>query len=132
MQTINAFYFQAPHPENFVKGEAITMSERVAEAWLALRQQIEMCCAELKEEVRTYPTPIAACDVQLTKLVEDCHMAFGWLRIAGELDRQRATLSRRAWHTQLRRFALDMPTVQHQALASARDGVIAAAVGSRP
>lgn len=42
----------------------------VAEAWAALRNHLESRARELNEEVRNYPSPIARCDVQLTKLIE--------------------------------------------------------------
>ncbi len=36
----------------------------------ASRQQLEARLAELIDEIRHYPTPIARCDVQLTELLE--------------------------------------------------------------
>ena len=39
-------------------------------AWSALAQWLDRRGRELREEVRDYPTPIARCDVQLTKLLE--------------------------------------------------------------
>jgi hypothetical protein len=34
------------------------------------RQELEARLAELSDEIRHYPTPIARCDVQLTELIE--------------------------------------------------------------
>jgi len=34
------------------------------------RKEIEARLAELSDEIRRYPTPIARCDVQLTELLE--------------------------------------------------------------
>ncbi len=39
-------------------------------AWSALAAWLERRGEQLREEVRDYPTPIARCDVQLTKLLE--------------------------------------------------------------
>jgi hypothetical protein len=39
-------------------------------AWEALRQHLEARTGELNAEVAHYPTPIARCDVQLSKLLE--------------------------------------------------------------
>jgi hypothetical protein len=42
----------------------------LAAAWTELRSYLERRSRELNEEVRNYPTPIARCDEQLTKLIE--------------------------------------------------------------
>ena len=42
----------------------------VCEAWAALRSHLESRSRELSDEIRHYPTPIARCDEQLTKLLE--------------------------------------------------------------
>lgn len=42
----------------------------VSAAWAHLRACLEDQSAALSAEVRTYPTPIAACDEQLTELIE--------------------------------------------------------------
>jgi hypothetical protein len=52
-----------PSAEEFASGPA-------GPAWAALAEWLERRGAELREEVRDYPTPIARCDVQLTKLLE--------------------------------------------------------------
>ena len=36
-----------------------------------MKQQIELRIAELSEEIRNYPTPIARCDEQLAALLEE-------------------------------------------------------------
>jgi hypothetical protein len=55
-------------------------------AWAALRSHLERRARELSDEVRGYPGPIARCDVQLTKLIEQRTRAFEHLKI---LDRAR-------------------------------------------
>jgi hypothetical protein len=42
----------------------------IAELWLELRRRLEARFRDLNEEIRHYPTPIARCDEQLTKLIE--------------------------------------------------------------
>ena len=49
-------------------------------AWEALRRYLESRSKDLCEEVRHYPTPIARCDVQLTKLIEHRTHALELLR----------------------------------------------------
>jgi hypothetical protein len=44
--------------------------ETIADVWMGLRKHLEHRSRELNDEVAHYPTPIARCDVQLTKLLE--------------------------------------------------------------
>lgn len=50
-------------------------------AWSELRGYLEQRSRELNEEVRNYPTPIARCDEQLTKLIEQRTRAINNLTI---------------------------------------------------
>lgn len=56
----------------------------VALAWSALREHLARKCRELNHEVSSYPTPIARCDVQLPKLLEQRAAAVRRLRLADE------------------------------------------------
>lgn len=58
-----AFESVTPRAGDFATGPA-------GPAWSALSAWLERRGGELREEVREYPTPIARCDVQLTKLLE--------------------------------------------------------------
>ena len=58
-------------------------------AWTALHSWLERRSRELSAEIRAYPTPIAACDVQLTKLIEQRTAALEELRLLSELDPER-------------------------------------------
>jgi len=51
-------------------GQQAASTAGVQGAWDDLRRYLESRCKDLCEEVRHYPTPIARCDVQLTKLIE--------------------------------------------------------------
>jgi hypothetical protein len=53
----------APRDPDFANGPA-------GPAWTALAEWLDRRSAGLRDEVRDYPTPIARCDVQLTKLLE--------------------------------------------------------------
>ena len=44
--------------------------DRVVAAWSELKTHLDRRSKELSEEVRNYPTPIARCDEQLSKLIE--------------------------------------------------------------
>jgi hypothetical protein len=50
-------------------------------AWSELKSYLERRSRELNEEVRNYPTPIARCDEQLTKLIEQRTRAINNLRL---------------------------------------------------
>jgi hypothetical protein len=56
-------------------------TDSVFGAWEALRRHLEARNRELNAEVAHYPTPIARCDVQLSKLLEQR------ARLYRELDR---------------------------------------------
>ena len=45
-------------------------TDAVIRAWEALRRHLETRSRELNAEIAHYPTPIARCDVQLSKLLE--------------------------------------------------------------
>jgi hypothetical protein len=58
---------------------------RAAEAaWAELRDLVEARAQAICAEVRRYPTPIAACDVQLTELIERRARALERCRAMGE------------------------------------------------
>ncbi len=59
-------------------------SDPIREAWAALRSHLESRSRELNEEIRRYPTPIARCDEQLTKLLEQRAQALTQLSLIDE------------------------------------------------
>ena len=66
--------------------KAIAVTDSPFEAWEALRGYLESRSSALTEEVRHYPTPIARCDEQLSKLLEQRAHALGQLRRMAEQD----------------------------------------------
>ncbi|HEX6137845.1 MAG TPA: hypothetical protein VF059_09315 [Casimicrobiaceae bacterium] len=56
----------------------------VAQAWSALRDYLAGKSRALNDEVSGYPTPIARCDEQLPKLLEQRARAVRQLRLADE------------------------------------------------
>jgi hypothetical protein len=58
----------------------------VAAAWTALRDHLVQRARDLNDEVRRYPTPIARCDDQLPKLLEQRGDAMRVLRLANDVD----------------------------------------------
>lgn len=95
-------------------------------AWLALRNRLEISSRELHREVRTYPTPIARCDEQLTKVIAERDAAFRRLRLASDLDRLRSAVARDEWLARVRKFATDLELVNDEVVAGARERLIAA------
>lgn len=57
----------------------------VAESWAELRRHLERRSGELNAEVHSYPSPIARCDDQLPKLLEQRARVVRLLRSATEL-----------------------------------------------
>jgi hypothetical protein len=102
------------------------MSDPVEAAWAALRSHLEIHSRELYEQVRTYPTPIARCDIQLTRAIEERDAAFRRLWRADELDVLRTQLGRDAWCAALREFVADAGLSGDQAAVAAREGLLVA------
>jgi hypothetical protein len=65
-------------------------SREIAAAWTALRDYLARLGRELSDEVRHYPSPIARCDVQLTKLIEERTRAIEQLRVLTGSDPRRS------------------------------------------
>ncbi|HEU0199153.1 MAG TPA: hypothetical protein VFR86_01840 [Burkholderiaceae bacterium] len=102
------------------------MSPDIDDAWWALCRSLDTCGRLLQEEVRTYPTPIARCDVQLTKVIEQRDAAFRYLRSAGELARIRPVAEPSEWRRRLREFATGLESLEDEGVAAARERVMAA------
>jgi hypothetical protein len=64
--------------------------EPLEAAWTEWKSHLERRCTELNEEVRNYPTPIARCDEQLTRLIEMRSRAIEQLRLVSAADPSRA------------------------------------------
>jgi len=61
------------------------MADRVDAAWTALRDCLAARSRELHDEVRSYPTPIARCDLHLPGLLEQRRQITEALQLALEL-----------------------------------------------
>jgi len=103
------------------------MADDLEHAWTALRQCLESRSRALHDELRSYPTPIARCDEQLTGLIEQRDTAFRQLRTAADLERVRSSIARAEWLTHLRGFVATLEGEGDSALAT-RARVVAAAV----
>ena len=66
--------------------KAVVVTVSLFEAWEALRRYLESRSSALTEEVRHYPTPIARCDEQLSKLLEQRAHTLSQLRRMAEQD----------------------------------------------
>ncbi|GGC66972.1 hypothetical protein [Undibacterium terreum] len=55
--------------------------------WTDLKTYLQRISRELSAEVSTYPAPIARCDEQLPKMIEQRNLAMGLLHELAEIDR---------------------------------------------
>ena len=76
-------------------------------AWSALSAHLERRSRDLAHEVRNYPTPIARCDEQLTRLIEQRTQAGDALRRL--LDAGRPDGGKRDWRAALSAFLSGPP-----------------------
>ena len=102
------------------------MADPMDAAWAELRSRLELRSRELYEEVRAYPRPIARCDEQLTKAIEERDAAFRRLRRANDLDDQRAVLAFDAWRTAVLEFVADPDIDSDEVAAVARHRMVSA------
>jgi len=102
------------------------MADRVDAAWTALRDRLAARSRELHDEVRSYPTPIARCDEQLTQVIEQRDTAFRQLRAAAELDAISAVVASGEWLLRLREFAARLDPADDPLLAAQRARLVAA------
>jgi hypothetical protein len=58
-----------------------TVPDPVVAAFSELKSHLDRRSRELSEEIRNYPTPIARCDEQLTKLIEQRACAIEQLKL---------------------------------------------------
>jgi hypothetical protein len=102
------------------------MPDSIESAWTVLRSRLETRSRELYDEVRIYPRPIARCDEQLTRAIEQRDAAFRCLRRAKDLDELRATLAREAWLTAVSDFVASLEPTGDEAITAARREMVAA------
>ena len=76
-------------------------------AWSELKSYLERRSRELNEEVRNYPTPIARCDEQLTKLIEQRTRAINNLKRVTDAGATPAGDADRRWLAALDAFSAD-------------------------
>jgi hypothetical protein len=101
------------------------MADDVDDAWAALRECLETRSREWHDELRAYPTPIARCDEQLTRVIEERDAAFRRLRLASDLQANRAGISRAEWLSRVRQFATGLEASDED-VGAARARLIAA------
>jgi len=75
--------------------------------WSELKRYLERRSKDLNEEIRNYPTPIARCDEQLTRLIEQRARAVDQLRLMVEAAPTPASLADRDWLPALGKFLTD-------------------------
>jgi len=91
----------------------------VKAAWAELKAHLERRCAQLNEEVRAYPTPIARCDEQLTRLIEERARAVEQLKLVADADPARAGPEGGSGLAALERLLRDPPGFADDGIESA-------------
>ena len=85
-----------------LSSEAAVTAQSAADLWTELRRHLERRSSELNAEIRAYPSPIARCDDQLPKLLEQRARAVRLLHAAIELDAPPAASA--TWLERLQEF----------------------------
>jgi hypothetical protein len=80
------------------------------DALAALESMLARRTATLMDEVAHYPTPIARCDEQLTKLIEQRTQAVSQLRAVRELSAAAQTTASRDWLARVSSWLDDYPS----------------------
>ena len=76
----------------------------VMAAWSELKSCLDRRTKELNEEVRNYPAPIARCDEQLTKLIEQRASAINRLKLVIEAGSMQSSHADGRWLVALDEF----------------------------
>src|SRR2546421_928537 len=76
---------QMPHVNGLSTAPAAERTEDIAELWTMSRTHLAARARQINEEVAHCPTPIARCDVQLSKLLEERARVFQQINAAAEL-----------------------------------------------
>ena len=76
----------SPSVEHKSRASPDRVLDPVVAVWSELKSYLDRRSKELSEEVRNYPTPIARCDEQLTKLIEQRAAAINQLKLLLETE----------------------------------------------
>jgi hypothetical protein len=108
-----------------------TNGEQAAAIWAELKRHLSERSRALKDEVRNYPTPIARCDEQLTKLLEQRDRAVATIELIRDLDAATANANREAWLSALGAFLAQSAPDVEDAVEIAIRARLRAAVAAR-
>jgi hypothetical protein len=87
----------SPSAEHASQATSGVVPDLVIAAWSELKSYLDRRSKELSEEVRNYPTPIARCDEQLTKLIEQRARAINQLKLLIEAGATQSNDAERRW-----------------------------------
>ena len=103
----------------------------VIAAWSDLKSYLDRRSKELSEEVRNYPTPIARCDEQLTKLIEQRTRAINQLKLVIEAGPTQSSHADRRWLVALDEFLMSPQVTDDEIEIAIRSRLRAALSGLR-
>lgn len=93
--------------------------DSVLALWSELKSYLERRSNELSEEVRNYPTPIARCDEQLTKLIEQRTRAIHQLKRVTESGPIPSDNAGQKWRERLGAFLASREAVADDEIGTA-------------
>ncbi len=85
------------------------LARAIAQVCSALRSHLEARTRQLSDEIRRYPTPIARCDEQLPKLIEQRAHVLNRIKVLGTFEAGRLARPDRSGIGPLRQFLRDYP-----------------------
>jgi hypothetical protein len=97
----------SPSVEHASQASSDIIRASVIAAWSKLKLYLYRRSKELSEEVRNYPTPIARCDEQLTKLIEQRAGAIHRLKLLLEAGPTPPGHDDRHWYAALDEFLMN-------------------------
>ena len=93
----------------------------LAEAWQSFASHLQARAAEINDEVAHYPTPIARCDEQLSKLLEQRSRVFRQLKEVRMLGAMPAGALAPRWIASVSEFCADLEPCDDDAERTLRE-----------
>lgn len=121
----------SPSVEHAPQASSEVVLDPVIAAWSELKNYLDRRSKELSEEVRNYPTPIARCDEQLTKLIEQRARTMDQLKRLFEADPTQSNHADRRWLAALGEFLMSPQAIAEDEIEIALRSRLRASLSGR-